>query len=125
MQLSQELPDYTYALRSADGRHARVNTATLTRSFVLAPDTLVEDWPVTAASALTEQALQPLFDLNPAVILLGTGARQVFPPAAVMAACLGRGIGLEVMANDSAARTFNVLAAESRRVAAAFILDGN
>ena len=123
MQLSQDLPDYTYALRSADGRHARVNNATLQHSFVLAPDTLIEPWPVSAAAELTAEALQPLFDLAPAVILLGTGARQVFPPAAVMAACLGRGIGLEVMSNDSAARTFNVLAAESRRVVAGFIID--
>ena len=123
MQLSQELPDYTYALRSADGRHARVNTQTLTASFILAPDTLVESWPVTTVAALDVAALEPAFALNPAVILLGTGQRQVFPPAAVMAACLGRGIGLEVMSNDSAARTFNVLAAEARRVVAAFIIE--
>ncbi|WP_312707201.1 MTH938/NDUFAF3 family protein, partial [Stenotrophomonas sp.] len=49
---------------------------------------------------------------------------QVFPPAAVMAACLTRGIGLEVMNNPAAARTFNILASEGRKVAAAFILTG-
>jgi uncharacterized protein len=123
MQLSHELPDYTYALRSADGHHARVNQLTLSASFILSPDTLTEAWPVTSAKALTVDQLQPLFDLAPAVILLGTGSKQVFPSAAVMAACLSRGIGLEVMANDSAARTFNVLAAEARRVVAAFIIE--
>ena len=55
--------------------------------------------------------------------MLGTGAAQVFPPAAVMAACLSRGIGIEVMTNAAAARTFNVLAGEGRRVVAGFILD--
>ncbi len=39
-----------------------------------------------------------------------------------MAACLSRGIGLEVMANAAAARTFKVLAGEGRRVVAGFIL---
>jgi uncharacterized protein len=48
----------------------------------------------------------------------------VFPPAAVMAACLGRRVGLEVMSNAAAARTFNVLAGEHRKVVAGFILPG-
>ena len=62
-----------------------------------------------------------LLALEPEVVLLGTGATQVFPPAAAMAACLGRGVGLEVMNNAAAARTFNVLASEGRRVVAGFL----
>ena len=54
--------------------------------------------------------------------VLGTGGRQVFPPAAVLAACLSRGIGIEVMANAAAARTFHVLAGEGRKVVAAMLL---
>jgi uncharacterized protein len=38
-----------------------------------------------------------------------------------MAACLTRGIGIEIMDNAAAARTFNVLAGEGRRVVAAFV----
>jgi len=45
-----------------------------------------------------------------------------FPAPAVMAACLTRGIGIEVMDNAAAARTFNLLANEGRRVIAAFLL---
>jgi uncharacterized protein len=63
-----------------------------------------------------------LLDLKPEVILIGTGARQVFPPAEVMAAALRRGVGIEVMDNAAAARTHAVLAGEGRRVVAAFIL---
>ena len=61
---------------------------------------------------------------QPEVILLGCGANQSFPPAATLAACLSRGIGLETMTNAAAARTFNVLAGEGRRVVAGFILKG-
>jgi len=124
MQLSQELPDYAFTLRSADGRSAKVNDRVLTRSFILSPHELVEDWSPTAASALVPDDLAPLLALQPEVILLGTGERQAFPPAAVMAACLGQGVGLEAMTNDAAARTFNVLAAESRRVVAGFLIAG-
>ena len=124
MQLTLEQPDHEFFLRGADGSAARVNDRTLLHSFVIAPDRLVEDWPVTDARALAPADLEPLLALQPEVMLLGSGASQVFPPPAVMAACMGRGIGIEVMSNDAAARTFNVLAGEGRRVAAGFILPG-
>jgi len=122
MQLNHELPDYAFTLRSADGHVARVNDRALSSSFILAPQQLVEDWPVHDSAALTPDDLAPLLALQPEVILLGTGERQVFPPAAVMAACLRQGVGLEVMTNAAAARTFNVLAGESRKVVAGFLL---
>ena len=62
--------------------------------------------------------------LQPALVLLGTGTRLRFPSAAVMATLLTRGIGIEVMDSAAAARTFNVLATEGRRVVAAFLLPG-
>ena len=68
--------------------------------------------------------LDALFALQPELILLGCGATQTFPPAATLAACLSRGIGLETMTNAAAARTFNVLASEDRRVVAGFVLTG-
>lgn len=123
MQLHLDRPDYDYYLRSADGSSALVNERRLTRSFVVAPDALIEDWPVRDAGSLGMPELEQILALSPALVLLGTGPRQVFPPAQIMAACLSRGIGLEAMANNSAARTYHVLAGEGRRVVAAFILD--
>ena len=55
-------------------------------------------------------------------MILGTGERQVFPAAAFMAGLLRKGIGIEVMDNAAAARTYNLLAGEGRRVIAGFIL---
>ena len=124
MQLTLEQPDHEYFLRGADGTGARVNDRVLDRSFVIAPDRLVEDWRVTDARALQPGDMEPLLSLQPEVLLLGSGANQVFPPTAAMAACLGRGVGIEVMTNDAAARTFNVLAGEGRRVVAGFVLPG-
>jgi uncharacterized protein len=122
MQLNLEHPDHEFLLRGADGAVAVVNDRRLTASFVIAPDRLVEAWAVTDARSLSPSDLEPLFALDPEVLLLGTGPTQVFPPAAAMAACLGRGIGIEAMTNAAAARTFNVLASEGRRVVAGFIL---
>lgn len=122
MQLTLENPDHEYFLRGADGGTALVNDRQLARSFVLAPDRLIEDWPVTDVKSLTAEDLAPLLTLNPELILIGSGAGQAFPPAATLAACLSRGIGLESMNNAAAARTFNVLASEGRRVVAGFVL---
>lgn len=121
MQLTQDAYDFRYALRGADGSVARVNDLELRASFIVAPNQLVEDWPATASEALVPADLEPVLALQPAVVILGSGARLVFPPAAVMAACLSRGIGLEVMDNGAAARTYNLLAMEGRRVVAAFL----
>jgi uncharacterized protein len=122
MQLNLERPDYQYFLRGADGTGALVNDRRLLRSFVVAPNALVEDWPVIDASAMAPTDLDALLALNPELIVLGTGAEQRFPPAAVLAACLQRGIGIEVMTNAAAARTYSVLAGEGRRVVAGFVL---
>jgi uncharacterized protein len=122
MQLNLERPDHEYFLRGADGDAALVNDRRLTASFVLAPDRLIEDWSARDARTLFAEDLAPLLALQPEVILLGSGATQAFPPAAAMAACLTRGVGIEVMTNAAAARTFNVLAGEGRRVVAGFIL---
>lgn len=122
MQLNLEHPDHEFLLRGADGSLAVVNDRRLTSSFIVSPDRLVDTWKVGDPRAFTAMDLEPLLELDPEVILLGTGASQVFPPPAVMAACLSRGVGLEVMNNAAAARTFNVLAGEARRVVAGFVL---
>ena len=122
MQLVHERPDFEYFLRGADGGSALVNDRRLAASFIVAPDRLVEGWPVADAAKLTPDDLAPLLALQPELILLGTGAGQAFPPPEALAACLSRGIGLEAMTNAAAARTYNVLAGEGRRVVAGFVL---
>lgn len=123
MQLNHEVPDYAFTLRGADGTSARVNDRELARSFIVTPQALIEDWPVRSIAGLEIGHLEQILALEPVLIVLGTGARQVFPSQQLMAACLSRGIGLEVMNNPAAARTFNILAGEGRKVAAAFILE--
>ena len=57
-------------------------------------------------------------------MLLGTGSRLHFPPAAVLMPLIAAQIGYEVMDTGAACRTFNVLAGEGRRVVAALLLIG-
>lgn len=122
MQLTLENPDFRYLLRGVSVDGVLVNDKTLNRSFILTPHELHEDWRPASSQDLVADDMQALLELNPVLVILGTGSRQQFPSAAVMAACLTRGIGIEVMDNAAAARTFNVLATEGRKVVAGFIV---
>ena len=55
------------------------------------------------------------------VLLIGTGPTMAIVPAKFRKALEAAGIGIEPMASPSACRTFNVLLAEGRRVAAALL----
>lgn len=124
MQLSQENPDFSFVLRGTTPTTVLVNQQSLDASFVLAADRLVENWGPASVDELEPAHMETLLALSPSVAILGTGPRQRFPSPAVMAAMLTRGVGLEVMDNAAAARTFNVLATEGRKVVAAFLLPG-
>lgn len=124
MQLSQENPDFAYVLRGVSAEGVMVNQRTLARSFVLGPDRLLEDWRPGSVDELAPADMEAVLAFSPAVVILGTGSRQRFPSPAVMASLLTRGIGLEAMDNAAAARTFNVLATEGRKVVVAFLLPG-
>lgn len=81
-------------------------------------------WPVSSLAELTPEALSPVFDAGRAhveFVLLGAGAVNALPPRAVRDALQRAGIGLEFMDTPTAARLYNVLTAEGRRVAAALI----
>ncbi|HJU07431.1 MAG TPA: Mth938-like domain-containing protein [Rhodanobacteraceae bacterium] len=122
MELTLDRPVDFLFIRRADAHAVTVVDRELTASFILARDRAVEDWSADDITALTPQQLEPILELKPDVVLLGSGAHQRFPSQAVLAAFLQRGVGVEVMDNAAAARTWNVLAGEHRNVVAAFIL---
>jgi uncharacterized protein len=122
MDLSLERPEGYLFIRRVGERSITVVDRELAASFVLAPDRLVEHWPVEDVTALDDQAAETVSSLQPEVVLLGTGTRQQFPAPAFLAGFLRKGVGIEVMDNAAAARTYDLLAGEGRRVVAAFIL---
>ena len=122
MELTLDRPEDFLFVRRADAHAVTVVDREFTTSLILARDRAVEDWSADDITALTPRQLEPILELKPDVVLLGSGARQQFPSQAVLAEFLKRGIGVEVMDNAAAARTWNVLASEHRNVVAAFIL---
>jgi uncharacterized protein len=100
----------------------RIGTRLFRQSVVVSAEAILDDWPVRDAAAFIDSAVEAVLGLGPEIIILGTGERQVFPEPRVFATVSARGVGLEVMDNGAACRTYNVLLAEGRRVALALIL---
>ena len=90
--------------------------------LIVSPQRIVEGWGPTEPAGLTAQHIAALLDLDPQVIVIGTGARQVFPHPALYAPAHRRSVGVEVMDTGAACRTYNILVGEGRRVAAGLMV---
>ncbi len=95
---------------------------TLTQSLIITPEHLITDWPPADLSQLAAEHLEQVAGLEPELVLLGVGKHLRFPDQALAATLLNRGIGIEYMDSAAACRTYNLLAADGRRVAAAILI---
>jgi uncharacterized protein len=96
------------------------------RGSLLALPSGIRAWDVTAPGDITQAALAPVVEEAGTVelLLLGTGVDIAFVPPSIRAYLREAGIGLDVMQTGAAARTYNILVAENRKVAAALIAVG-
>jgi uncharacterized protein len=102
--------------------YVMVNKQRHERNLVVLRDRLLTDWEPAGFDALTAEHFALLAELEPEIVLLGTGQRLRFPRPEITRALAEARIGLEVMDVQAACRTFNFLAAEERKVAAALLL---
>jgi len=91
---------------------------------VLIVEDVAQDWPVTAPGEITPESLAPVLAAGRAAtefLLIGMGAANALPPKGVREAMAVAGVGLELMDTPAAARLYNVLTSEGRRLACALI----
>ena len=111
----------TYNTITAYGEdYVQVNAQRYQTSLIVLAARIL-DWPVEGFERLAEQSFALLLEEKPEIVLLGTGARQRFPHPRLTAALAHAGIGVEVMDLKAACRTYNILVAEERKVAAALL----
>ena len=89
-------------------------------NLIVTPERILP-WGVAGFDALAEPDFQVLLELNPEVLLLGTGPKQRFPHPRLTRALAAKRIGVEAMDLQAACRTYNILMAEERRVVAALL----
>ena len=122
MKFSLENNASVNVIRSYSSEELRIGEHSIRSSCIVMADALIANWPPASLEELQLNHLEPIFELRPELVLLGTGARQQFAPAPIRAAFTTQRIGLEAMDLGAACRTFNILVQEDRRVAAALFL---
>jgi len=93
------------------------------RGSILALPSGIKTWPVGSMKELSDEAFAPVFAEAGEIelLLIGTGADIAALPGGFRERFREAGIGLDVMQTGAAARTYNILLAENRKVAAALI----
>jgi uncharacterized protein len=121
MDLTLEKPGDHLFIRSVSAQGIQVVNEFYNSSIIVSANRIIPDWPVKSIEDISERRLEKVLELQPEVVLIGTGARQVFLPPRQMMFFYSRNIGVEVMTTAAACRTFNVLVSESRNAVAALI----
>ena len=122
MKLQREAIPSLNAFTGYGAGYVMVNNRRIERSVVVLPDRVISDWAATTFEALVPGHLAALAELGCEIVLLGTGAQLRFPRPELMREFTRSGAGLEVMDVQAACRTYNILLAEERKVAAALLL---
>ena len=120
--ISPVVPQGRQVVESYGGGRFRISGAVWTGSVLLRPDAALP-WPVTEFRDLTLESLMPLMEGDdiPEILLIGCGIRAELLPRTLREAIRAEGMVADAMDTGAACRTYNVLMAEDRRVAAALI----
>lgn len=109
------------SITSYGDEHVGVNGVRYPANLIVLPDRLIENWTAASAESLGVEDFARLAEIDAEIILLGTGNRIRFPHPAITHPLIAARKGLEVMDLHAACRTYNVLANEGRKVAAALL----
>ncbi len=123
MKFSEDNFGEGFVITAYDSGSVRIAGNDYDSSLIICADRLIENWPLARIDDLCEKHFDAIIELEPELVLLGTGNRLVFPPVQVYASLIQRNIGIEIMNTPAACRTYNVLMAERRKVTAGLIID--
>lgn len=121
MKLQLIAPPALHSIAAYGDGYVVVNDVRHEASVIVMPDRVLP-WSAADFEALSVRDFELLAGLGHEVVLLGTGARLRFPHPALARPLAAARIGLEVMDLKAACRTYNVLLADSRKVAAALLM---
>jgi uncharacterized protein len=122
MRFTQDSGAPTNIIRAYGNGELRIGDGTYRGTVIVSASTALIVPDVRDLNDLVVFDTSRILALDPELVLLGTGPRQIFPPASFRAQFLSAGIGVEVMDTGAACRTFNVLVAEQRRVVALLMM---
>lgn len=91
-------------------------------SLIIMPNQLLLEWPVKSIKDIKENSFEAIESFNIEIILLGTGNIQEHLEPKILEYFSKKNMAVECMNNQSACRTYNILANEERKVLLALML---
>jgi len=122
MKFALSEPENVNAITNYEVGMVRIRQKPYHRSLIVSAQILIKDWRPSSIEQLQDDDFAAVLELQPEVLLLGTGTSQVFPAIDCYVSLLKAGISVEIMNTGAACRTFNILLSEDRPVAAALII---
>jgi uncharacterized protein len=98
-----------------------INGERFEHSLVITSEGEKIKWPCEKFEELNQTHFDLLLNLKAEIVLVGTGSKHFFPQPELYQSLIEKGIGLESMNTAAACRTFNILSAEHRQVAAVLL----
>ncbi len=98
-----------------------VNDKSYTTSLIMTKNSLHEIG-INSIANLSDEHIKQLLASNPEIVILGSGVEHEFPAVELLNPIALKNIGFEVMNNQSAARTYNILIAEERKAACLLLI---
>ena len=123
MELQLDNHSSGHRVRSFTDNTAVIGEVRDTASFIVTPEQVVSDWPPQHPNQLTIDDFEVILALEPELILVGTGNALQFPDSVILMGVMRSGLGIDFMGSRAVCRTYNILAAEGRHVAAGIIID--
>ncbi len=118
MEFALDNGNALYQIKSYQRGFIKVNEHTYDYPILVTPIKLLAPWGPHSIETLSEADIELLLPFKPQVVLIGTGTKLCFPNPKLFVSLMEANIGFEIMDTAAACRTYTVLRAEGRNIAA-------
>lgn len=122
MILNEDSGISDYHIKAYQPGAITINTSAYTNSLIVSAHTLIPHWAPRSLDELQDEHFRPILNLNPQIVLLGTGVTFKMPRTKQIAPLYKQKLGVECMDTGAACRTYTALIAEGRNVVAALLI---
>mgnify|MGYP003317939645 CR=1 FL=1 len=123
MELQQEKSNAPYQIQAYEPGTLTISNQCYRQSLLIHSGKLLTNWRPTKMSELIASDFEQIIELNPELMLLGTGSTLIIPPATLLAPLYEHKIKVEWMQTRAACHTYTILASEERDVLAALLIE--
>lgn len=123
MKLHSTVNQFYQTVTAYDVDSVKINDVQFTSSLIVTPTTAPVVWPVNHYQAINTVHLEQILATSPDLVILGTGQQQHFLNSNMLKPFMQQRVGIEMMSNDAACRTYNILMSEGRKVTLCLIFE--